>query len=477
MASKKNKFSKAFLAASILMLQGCSSGGGGALSSSSSPDPIVSSSEEQKTPDLTSEVFSLEVYRDTSLANSIEGVALIHAKKGIPSSIKSLTLKWGDDSSPFSDYDSLIDFEELKGDEYEYDFKKNALIPEKATKLWLLGMNEEKEVADKATYDVTSFKKKSKLLYEFQVISDQQITTSSPAFYRRSKKAFADIKENSPDSILLAVNGDIVDEAKSENYDSFLDSFYQSYGKEEKEKLALGIGNHEFIVQAEDAYYTGVSESELEQRYKERVSLWKEKTGNSSVYFSLEKEGSRFVFLGATKMPETLDGNSRADCVLGEEQLAWLKEEVSAAKTENKPLYIFSHGSLRDTVSGSLSKLNQTWYGYSKEEEKQLREILSSYPKTLFFSSHSHWCFESEQPYLIEDESPISYFNTAAIGYLWEGSANGHSYKNGSYENGGAQGLYISVYEDQIFIKGRQFEASDGESKYWFSNYQTLISI
>ncbi len=464
----------AFLAASILMLQGCSLGGG--TIASSLPGSVASSIVEKTTPDIISEVFSLEVYRETTLANSIEGVALIHTKKDIPSSIKSLSLKWGDNDSPFSDYDSLIDFEELKGDEYEYDFKKNALIPEKATKLWLLGIDAEKRISDKATYDVTTFKKKSKLLYEFQVISDQQVTTSNPAFYRRSKKTFADIKENCPNSALIAVNGDIVDEAKSENYDSFLDSFYQSYGEGFKENLALGIGNHEFIVQAEDAYYTGVTASELEQRYKDRVALWKEKTGNSSVYFSLEKEGSKFVFLGTTKMPEALDGNSRADCVLGKEQLSWLKEEVFAAKTENKPLYVFSHGSLRDTVSGSLSKLNQTWYGYSKEEEKELREIISSYPKTLFFSSHSHWCFESEQPYLIENDDPVSYFNTAAIGYLWEGSGNGHSYKNGSYENGGAQGLYISVYENQIFIKGRQFEASDGESKYWFSNYQTLIS-
>ena len=165
MASKRNKFNKALLAASILMLQGCSSDNSGALSSSPSSDPIVSSSEEKKTPDLVSEVFSLELYRQTSLANSIEGIVLIHTKKDIPSSIKALSLKWGDDESPFSDYDSLIDFEELKGDEYEYDFKKNALIPEKATKLWLLGIDAEKDIVDKATYDVTSFKKKNKLLY------------------------------------------------------------------------------------------------------------------------------------------------------------------------------------------------------------------------------------------------------------------------------------------------------------------------
>ena len=41
----------------------------------------------------------------------------------------------------------------------------------------------------------------------------------------------------------------------------------------------------------------------------------------------------------------------------------------------------------------------------------------------------------------------------------------------------GGQGLYVEVYEDQVHIKGRQFEASDETSKYWFSNYQVVVPI
>ena len=50
-------------------------------------------------------------------------------------------------------------------------------------------------------------------------------------------------------------------------------------------------------------------------------------------------------------------------------------------------------------------------------------------------------------------------------------------YKNETYENGGAQGLYLEVYEDQIIIKGREFEDIDRTSKYWFSNYQVVLQI
>ena len=46
---------------------------------------------------------------------------------------------------------------------------------------------------------------------------------------------------------------------------------------------------------------------------------------------------------------------------------------------------------------------------------------------------------------------------------------------NGSYDNGGAQGLYVEVYDSQVVIKGRQFEASDKTSQYWFTGYQVVL--
>ena len=185
---------------------------------------------------------------------------------------------------------------------------------------------------------------------------------------------------------------------------------------------------------------------------------------------------SYFIYLGTTSIPKALDGNTRADATLGKEQIEWLKNTMEKAGKTNKPIYLFSHGSLRDTVSGSLSKLNQTWYGYTLDEENQIRNIIKDYPQTLFFSSHSHWSFESEQSYLISDNYP-SFFNTAAVGYLWEGNGGGKHYKDGTYESGGAQGLYLEVYEDQIIIKGREFEDVDQTSKYWFSNYQVVLPL
>ena len=436
-------------------------------SSSSSQNNIVN--------DIKSTNFEVEYYNSSKIKNCAEGLILVHKKSSFNENIKKISIKWGDSKAPFDDYDNLITFDNTNSDEYEYEFKKNALIPLKAEKLWILGLSNDNQIVDKCTYGIEKYKKENKLLYEFQVISDQQISTSSPCFYSRSKKTFEDILLNSPTSSLIAVNGDIVDEASSDNYDSFFDS-YNSVFTDKKIKMTIGLGNHEFIKQNEDGYYTGVSEQELNNRYNTRLSLWKEKTKNTSPYFYEEINGSYFIYLGTTKMPKYLDGNTRADATLGEEQLSWLKQTMEKANKTNKPIYLFSHGSLRDTVSGSLSKLNQTWYGYTLQEENKIRDIIKDYPQTLFFSSHSHWCFESENSYQINDNYP-SFFNTAAIGYLWQGNNGGTHYKNGTYENGGAQGLYLEVYEDQIIIKGREFEDIDRPSKYWFSNYQVVLQI
>lgn len=425
-------------------------------------------------PDEVSEYYDISFYSQADFSNCADGLVLINRKQTIPTDIVSLRLCWGTDIARLEGYSPLATFDNLNTSEYEYEFADNALIPDEATKIRLEAVGIDGNVLDVGSIGVEKYKHESQLLYEFQVISDQQIS-SSESFYRRSEKTFADIKQNSPDTTLIAINGDIVDEANADYYDRFYQSYSSVYG-DDGAQLLVGLGNHEFIVQSENAYYEGVSEIELERRYDERLELWKQKTGNSSPYFYYEAEGSYFIFLGTTKMPRALDGNTRADCTLGKEQLEWLENTMEIASESGNPIYLFSHGSLRDTVSGSLSALGQTWYGYSEEEDAALRQIISKYPQTLVFSSHSHWSFESDSPYMVEEGMP-SYFNTAAIGYLWQGAGSGEHYMGGDYENGGAQGLYVQVYEDHISILGRQFEAADGVSQYWYSGYQVIVPL
>lgn len=419
---------------------------------------------------IETKYLNVVYYHDTAVQNCAEGLLLIRKKESSDLSKYSLTVKWGDKNNSFDNYDPLFEVDVIKGSEYEYAFKEKSLIPVEANNLWI-EVYDSSILIDSGSLDFNSYKSQLNLISQFSIISDTQVTPSFPSFYNRTVETFKDIKEVTPNSSGIVINGDIVDEFDDSNYDIFFDAYSKVYD-DEKTPLYIGLGNHEFIDLSEDARYEGQSEEEIRANFNERLDLWKSKTGNDKQYYTFEKGNVKFIFLGTTRMPMELDGNTRADNYLGDEQIERLKKEIN--NSLGKPIFIMSHGSLRDTVSGSLSSLNQTWYGFTEDEDNKIRQVISGKENILFFSSHSHWSFESINPYYIEDDGPY-YFNTGAISYLWEGEGSGHHYKNGSYENGGAQGLYVDVFENQIHIKGRQFEDVDGTSKYRFSNYQVVI--
>ena len=111
----------------------------------------TSSPSVTKKEDLVAEHLSFDYYHDSEQLNCATGLALIHLSGN--SLFSSLSLKWGDDNAPFEDYDSLYETDKLSADEYEYDFKRHALIPSNATKLWLLGYGKDGKILEKATKD------------------------------------------------------------------------------------------------------------------------------------------------------------------------------------------------------------------------------------------------------------------------------------------------------------------------------------
>ncbi len=459
----------------VLILVGCRNDDQPSPSDDDSKIPTETKNDYPDTPDVLANSFTIDYYHNSDVQNCAKGMLLIHKTDTFNSNIAILNVKWGTKDSPLDTYNEIVKFDNMNAGEFEYNFSDYALIPLEATKIWVEGIDETNTLVDKGCITVEKYKKNYELKYEFQVISDVHIS-SSPVFTRHAEKAFEQIKTLSPNSALIAVNGDIVDDMNTSYYDQFYASYHKTYSDTDSTKLLVGLGNHEFIVQSEDARYTNVSESELQQRYYDRLALWKQKTGNDSPYFYYESNGSYFIFLGTTKMPEALDGNTRADCTLDDAEFNWLRDVLTEAGKSEKPIYLFSHGSFRDTVSGSLTDLNQTWYGYSLDQENKLKDIIKDYPQILMFSGHSHWSFESKSPYVINENYP-SFLNTASVGYLWEGTGSGQHYEGGTYENGGSQGLFIEVYENQMIIKGRQFEASDGISQYWNSSYQVVIPL
>lgn len=70
-----------------------------------------------------------------------------------------LVISWGDDDKPFDNYNALIEFDNLKTSEFEFNFKKNSLIPMEATKIWAVLMDSNNQILDKGSIGVESYKK------------------------------------------------------------------------------------------------------------------------------------------------------------------------------------------------------------------------------------------------------------------------------------------------------------------------------
>lgn len=411
------------------------------------------------TTEIKQETLDVTYTRTTTVENAAGGTVVIAKNDLTSETIANYRLCWGNDSGVLDGYSNISSSSAI-ADTVTISLPTNLAIPSTATKMIVLGIAKSGEIVSNVDVALpTGAKSTAKLLYEFQVLSDQQVLTSNPNFYNRSVKSLKDIKQNSPNTSFIIHNGDLVDRATEENYQSFVRSITTAYG-EDAPTMYYNIGNHEAI--PTDG-----------QSYEDYLNLFYKYTGNTTPYFSHVINGSYYIFLGSTEMPDTLDGNTQASITLGTEQLEWFEEQMELADATGNPIYVFSHQALRDTVSGSLTSLNQTWYGYTTKEDAAVKTIINKYPQTLFFSGHSHWCFESEAPYVIDADGP-NFFNSAAVGYLWQGTGGGTHYAGGSYV--GSQGLYVEVYESYVLIKGRSFENANVQTE-WYTPYQVVIPL
>ncbi len=182
------------------------------------------------------------------------------------------------------------------------------------------------------------------------------------------------------------------------------------------------------------------------------------------LYYDFRADGYHFVFLASEKCG--------THAYLSDAQLSWL-EGVLGDEPDNKPVFVFIHQSLYDTVAGGLrvDGQDQKWngiiagddalakYGYVrptssnyKAMEKKLRDILEKHPEVMMFSGHSHWTMDSDSNMRPEDEKLPWLFNTAAVGYLWT------SYDVVTGENlDGSQGYMVGVWNDCVIIAGFDF--------------------
>lgn len=457
----KKKTSRKICLLSFSFLLVCTS----CASSNTSLGVVESASVEDSIENADTTVFNLTFDKSSSIENTFGGtITITKDSETINRDIKNYKFYWGNDEGELEDYTQLGGSLSAAATTNEREFAENLAIPEEATKLYVDGTNRSGEVLKTKTLDLAEYKTESNLLFEFPVVSDQHVSSKGGNFYNKTVAAYKDIIKTSPNREFIMSNGDTTDQGIKEYYDAYEDAVKEAFGDEDP-NIYYSIGNHEYIPTSGEDYKTY---TDLAYEYTNIDEM-----NSGKPYYCFQKNNSYFIVLGTTSMPQSLAGNDQCSENLGEEELVWFADTMKEANKTNNPIYVFSHAPLKDTVSGSLTEYGQTWYGFSDDEDAKVKNIIKNYPQTMIFSSHTHWCFESENAYYI-DSNKVSYFNTASIGYLWAGHNSGYMYDGTYSDTKGSQGLYVKVYSDYVEIKGRNFSDKTGETN-WYSDYQVII--
>ncbi len=347
---------------------------------------------------------------------------------------------WANQDGPLASYTAFAPIE-CTGAVTEYEMVANTLIPTEADRILVYSVRKNKTSQTAAVvmlpegcndYDFGT------PLYEMQVLSDIHLNPSQTHLHNvHFAAALADIQKLSPDSIGIFINGDIADHGEVSEYLTF-----------QRMITAAGAGLPEV--------YCSIGNHDLAQGpYDEKLANFLKYTepGTDSVYYDLWLGGVHFIFLGS----EAVGLNAQ----LSREQLKWFKQKLAEDRDENRPIYVFLHQGLMDTVAGTFEY--QKWHGVN--QAKEFAAILKDYPEVILFSGHSHWEMDSLHSMKARDEALPTIFNTASAAYLWNDAA---MVTNVGIE--GSQGYYIKAYQDKVLVLGRDFV--NGQ---WIASAQYLV--
>ncbi len=360
---------------------------------------------------------------------------------------QSYLLQWANADGPIEDYTDIATVP-CTGVSTEYTMTPNTLIPVGADRILAYAVRGTLR-SDKAAVAMlpkgAGDYELGEIHQELQVMSDIHINTDSNHPYNQQfSAALREIKKLSPDTLGVFINGDIADLGLAENYTAY-QRILKSAGKDLN--VVAAMGNHDFYCHK----YGGPNLTDAE-----KIAQFMKGTGNDSetVYFDRWIDGTHFVFLGSEAF---VPPNAQ----LSDAQLDWLKDTLEKDKAEGRPVFLFLHEGIMDTVAGTMGY--QGWHGV--EQGKELKAIIDAHPEVILFSGHSHWVLESPVTILPGDGKAATHVSTSSCAYLWDDNAN-----ITNVGINGSQGYYIYLYDDCIVFRGRSF--STGE---WISTAQFVI--
>ena len=362
---------------------------------------------------------------------------------------RSVIMYWADNAGKLEGYTALAKYK-VTGETTTFTFGQNVIIPAGATRLLVYAMNdvtgkiseepvivELPEGAAHAGFETS--------IGELFVMSDIHITLDRGHTHNKNfANMLKDVQGLNADAMGIFVVGDMADTGNEQEYKNMME-LYAAAG--EVPPVYLTIGNHDL---------SSLPFDQANEVFLKYATL-PDGSHPSDTSYDFWLNGYHFIFLGT-------DTSAGLHSSFTRETMNWLKEKIEENRDPARPVFLFLHQSLSNTVSGSLP--GEGWSGV--DNENMLRNVLKNYPEVMFFNGHSHWTMDS-QGNMFEgtDSLPCRIFNCASVAYLW----SGYNITAGEHLNG-SQGYMVKLCDGKLYVLGRDFARGE-----WIPSAQYCIVL
>lgn len=270
-------------------------------------------------------------------------------------------------------------------------------------------------------------------ILQIPIISDVHVNLALPDRQTRFMSALEEYKQLAPNYQAIAVVGDLTDYGLEDQYNTF-NNILDPYSPNGVEKI-LAMGNHEF--------YEGRYWSDPQFTDQMFIDRFVNKTGVPGLFYDKWVEGTNedkyhFIVLGSEEStPYNPKGYEYVK--ISDQQYQWLEKALSVNADPNKPIFVFTHIPIDNTVYGSEE------YGANLQDGR-LKAILQKYPQVILFSGHLHYLLNHPRTAY---QDGFTMVNAGTTAYTL--------YDNGTAPDAFSQGLLVNVYDQKVEIKAREF--------------------
>ena len=354
-------------------------------------------------------------------------------------------LYWADGKEALEGYYEIA---KLKNGE-SFSFSDHTAIPPEAERIIAVG-----DGKVKAEYEIPSEKrfkyKSSDALYSFMSYSDIHIDESKTQFYKFSglhwQKALETASKRSADFIVTAGDNITNADGPGKEFDKFQQILAESPFVN---PVYEGSGNHELRTGNVDAQLsTFVTATGLNG---DKYTIARNKP-----YYTVEekKSGDLFIIMALEYKYNPQEGDEFSD-----EQLDWLEKTLKENYGKNKNIFLIQHALIEGWGAGDDENGYYTVpLNTAFDSTIRFRDIISSYPKLIWISGHTHIAFKYGYNYSNMNDTACHTVHDSSVCCPTTLNYSSHnlSYSAASDEEkiDFTEGYYTQVFADEVVFYG-----------------------